>query len=648
MLPIHSKKSRGRKALDTMLRSVRSLSTSSLILLLLMTSVNLFLLIYSTGFSIPSLAPSGSQERDNSKRHSVGSHHGKKPTKSYFSKKDLSTRDIELEPHDELINSKLVVATFASDAYLYHVKTLVGSVQYWQEDFQVNIYYKSSNNLQSKLNSFKSVRAIPLREAIDDILELRDKQGKCTHLLNSLGNALDGMERLVDQDTVYQPIVILHAFCTSEKSLGALYIEPWMFLNGWIDIAVRSLQYDNFLIPCTDKSDKRNTCLKGIQGYGSIEMIEELLLPQLGCTVQGKCKFLERASSSGVTDFDDGVRSWWIEKAPEYIESSNNKCLNSSNFMIASYQKTGHDQFIGNEDDSASCLVGGNAQPYQCYLRYNAIEDYDRFSSSGRHSKRGHKSTPSVVLGYVIHTPTSGLISHIEDMPLLDSTLTTLADEFQSNSAYDIHIYLAFESSGDEDVDSKAAKQISYQMQVSLNLKDVQVVSVGSVDSISTVSNLLFQLAMDDGHNYFMALSDGTKLVKASSEVEGSWLAYLLEAFSVSELPDFGVAAPLDHSNAKGIPSPLVHRTHYEIFGKLYPDHLTFYESQVWISTVYGYQYTFLMVEVEVNTDKHKAAICLNDHLLQESVQSGKRDIAAWAQKIGGKTLDYVLSVQEM
>ena len=493
----------------------------------------------------------------------------------------------------------------------------------------------------------RGVRAIPIGGAIEEILQLRNAEnGKCASLLKSLGDSLDNMERLVDHEAVYQPIVVLHTFCTSQESLGALYIEPWMFLNGWVDIAVRSLQYHNYLIPCTDKEDKRNSCLKGIQGYASLDMVEELLLPQLGCTVLGKCNFLERASSDAL-GFNDGVGNWWIEKAPEYIVNYNNKCLNSSNFMIASYQKTGQDQFVGDQDESASCLVGGTAQPYQCYLRYNAIIDYARFSPSG-HSKKAHKSKPSVVLGYVIHTPVSSLISNAEDMSLLGSTLATLAEDFQASSAYDIHLYLAFESGGVNEVDARAAKQISYQLQLSLSLKAVEVCSVGSIDSIPNVSNLLFQLAMEDGHDYFMAFADGTKLVKSSESIDGSWLAFLLSTFSVAELPDFGVAAPFDDSNPKGITSPLVHRTHHSIFGTLYPDHLTFYESQIWISTVYGYQYTFLMMEVEVNTEKHKAAACLNDHLLQESVQSGKRDIANWAQRTGGNTLDYVLSVQEM
>ena len=116
-------------------------------------------------------------------------------------------------------------------------------------------------------------------------------------------------------------------------------------------------------------------------------------------------------------------------------------------------------------------------------------------------------------------------------------------------------------------------------------------------------------------------------------------------------LPNFGVAGPIDSSNPKGITCPLVHRTHYDIFGDLYPSHLTYYESQLWISSVYGYQYTFLMTSVEMDTEKQRAAPCLNDHILEETLRLGKKEIAEWAQKQGGSTLDYVassMSVQEL
>ena len=109
--------------------------------------------------------------------------------------------------------------------------------------------------------------------------------------------------------------------------------------------------------------------------------------------------------------------------------------------------------------------------------------------------------------------------------------------------------------------------------------------------------------------------------------------------------------APMESTNSRGLTCPLVHRTHHEGFGDLYPTHLTHYESQLWISSVYGYQHTYLIREVEVEAGKQGGSACLNEHVLAEAVSEGKREIAAWAQKVGGSTLDHIassLSVQEL
>ena len=671
MLPIHSnskgskRRSNGKSSGIT--KVLKSVSASSWFLLTLMTSVNLFLLVYSTGgfkAGFGGLLGAKSEAGISSNAKFLHGQHSNRNSKhSHFSMDSFHQRK-DLEPHKDLIRSNVAVATFASEAYLYHVKTLVGSVQYWQQDFQVNVYYKTlaSNNLGPHLESLKSVRAISIAEAIEDILEIRNEgKGVCSSLLSGLGNKLDRIEQLAEKEfAVLQPIVTLHSFCTSEDSLGTLYIEPWMFFNGWVDIVVRSLQYDSYLVPCTDPAERRNACLKGIQGYGSLDMVESLLLPQLGCSVVDSCSFLDKivpkTSENRGFGTTEGMGSWWANKSPEFVVQYNDKCLNSTNLMVASHQKIimGDETDAEDERGEMSCLVGHTSQTYMCHLRYNRITAYNRYLSSSHHKRKKaeRNGRSSVALGFVIHTPVSSLLSKAGEMNLLDGVLTSLSDELQGNTAnYKIQVYLAFESSGADDVDAEAARQVQDQVKTSLGLSSVEVVSVGNTDSISTVSNLLFQLAMEDGHDYFMAFGDATRLEKWPSSADRSWLSELISIFSKTELQNFGVVAPYDGANAKGITSPLVHRTHFKIFGVLYPDHLTFYESQIWISLVYGYQHTYLMTEVVVNTDKQKAAPCKNDHLLRETVQSGKLKIARWALDLGGDAGDYMasfLSVQDL
>ena len=674
MLPLHSKGKKGMNGRSVGRPSkLETVSRSTWILILFMTMVNLFLFAYTAGLGKLSLLSSGEadtrSEFSSKSRGSHGSHgHGsqssgkKSSHHSYFSADHFKRRkDLEVDPHKDMIRSNVVVATFATEAYLYHVKTLVGSVQYWQQDFQLSVYYKSvsSKNLRTKLESLESLRAISLEEAVHDILEMRDEgKGKCSSLLNTLGSTLDNIEKILDQETgIFQPIVTLHSFCTSEDSLGTIYIEPWMFFNGWIDIAVRSLQYERFLVPCTHSFDSRNACLRGIQGYGSLETVEELLLPQVGCTAVGSCRFLDkvnqgtgRASVQIGSDFAEGGGSWWTQKAPQYLTSQTDVCLNSTSLMVASHHKVWD---LGEDGEEATtCLIGESSKTYQCHLRYNPIVDYTHFASSKK-AKRGRKGGPSVVLGFVIHTPVATMTNNAADMAVLESALTTLRTDLRtSQNGYDTSVYLAFESSGTEEVDAEVAKQIRYQMKLSLEVSALEIFSIGNTDSISTASNFLFQRAMSDNHDYFMAFGDAAKLVKSPSGLgEESWLGLLISTFSSPILPNFGVVAPFDHSNPKGMTCPLVHRTHYDIFGELYPSHLTFYESQLWISLVYGYQYTYLMTDVEMNTEKQKAPPCMNDYLLHETVEFGKKEIVKWAQKTGGTALDYIasfLSVQEL
>ncbi|QDZ21344.1 hypothetical protein HOP50_05g38750 [Chloropicon primus] len=664
MLPVHSKGNKWVNGKGSGLaKRLQGVSGSTLILLLLMTSVNLFLFAYSSGFGGSRVHPLGGSEGMKAKTTKERASRGQSShavSHSYFSKEHFSHRQDVSAPHAELIRSNVVVATYASEAYLYHVKTLVGSVQYWQQDFQVNVYYKSaSKNWKLKLEAIKSLRAVSIDEAVEDILAMRNEDdGKCSSLLRSIGKNLDEIGSVVQQDLgVFQPIVTLHAFCTSGESLGTLYLEPWMFFNGWIDIAVRSLQYDKHLVPCTDPADKRNACLKGVQGYGSEIMIEDLLLPQLGCTVIGTCSFLDKAGNKNGgfqtgTQFGEGGGSWWTQKAPQYlVDAVGGKCLNSSNVMIASHQKVGFEDGQLGEEDGATCVVGETSQPYQCHLRYNPVVEYTHFADSKQSRRRG-KGKPIVALGFVVHTPVTSLLNNAANMALLESPLLSLQEQLKS-SAESIHVYVAFESSGTEETDTQASKQIRYQLDLNLGLQEVEIFSVGNTDSISAAANFLFGQAMEDGHDYFMAFGDGTKLVTPMHGVgDKSWLSMLVSSFSATPvLPNFGVVAPIDPSNPKGITCPLVHRTHHEIFGELYPSHLTYYESQVWISLVYGYQYTYLMTSVEMDTEMQRAAACMNDHLLQETVQSGKRAITSWAQGLGGLTLDHIassLSVQEL
>ena len=75
-----------------------------------------------------------------------------------------------------------------------------------------------------------------------------------------------------------------------------------------------------------------------------------------------------------------------------------------------------------------------------------------------------------------------------------------------------------------------------------------------------------------------------------------SWasLGGLVRQLEASEVPAFGVAGPLDTGEPGVLTHPLVHRTHLDVFGYLFPPALTPPESFSWLSDVYGPRFTYV------------------------------------------------------
>ena len=60
-----------------------------------------------------------------------------------------------------------------------------------------------------------------------------------------------------------------------------------------------------------------------------------------------------------------------------------------------------------------------------------------------------------------------------------------------------------------------------------------------------------------------------------------------------SDLPSFGLSRPLDVGEPDFVTHPIVHRTHLEVFGHLFPM-LAPPEGFAWLSYVYGPRFTFI------------------------------------------------------
>lgn len=69
-------------------------------------------------------------------------------------------------------------------------------------------------------------------------------------------------------------------------------------------------------------------------------------------------------------------------------------------------------------------------------------------------------------------------------------------------------------------------------------------------------------------------------------------------------MPNLGVAGPLDSNRPHVVSHPLLHRLHWEVFGKLFPETLPPSSAMDWVSVVYGYKNTFMPPGLKARMDK--------------------------------------------
>ena len=122
----------------------------------------------------------------------------------------------------------------------------------------------------------------------------------------------------------------------------------------------------------------------------------------------------------------------------------------------------------------------------------------------------------------------------------------------------------------------------------------VEFFSTGAPESDVTLWNAAMLRALGPGaprrHDFFLAAHSDS----AFSAPSWASLGGLTEQLEASELPTFGVAGPLDTGEPGVLTHPLVHRTHLEVFGHLFPPALTPPEAFSWLSDVYGPRFTYV------------------------------------------------------
>ena len=226
-----------------------------------------------------------------------------------------------------------------------------------------------------------------------------------------------------------------------------------------------------------------------------------------------------------------------------------------------------------------------------------------------------HRHTVRICIG-VPMTSKGTQMKNVEESPLwsnlFDSFMKSI--DWRSNR-YVFQFYLGFDKGDDlydtgdawSDIRSEFRERASFRMKEQL-MKEEEIEEMlnkklrlklqhfdhlqGSPTQV--VSQLMLQ-GYVDGYDYFYQVNDDTIIESPD------WPRKFIEALAGNPtVPHLGVTGPLDTNNDKIFTHAFVHRTHFEVFGHLFPSSFKNRWSDDWISTVYGSEHTFHLQDVKI------------------------------------------------
>lgn len=266
------------------------------------------------------------------------------------------------------------------------------------------------------------------------------------------------------------------------------------------------------------------------------------------------------------------------------------------------------------EADGDAVARASVGEQYHCRLRRKPVPPQVVFQSKpktvGSHQHANGGATAAggespLITHIAIGVPTTTAGTQLKQpdlLPILNVLLPSLLGTVDKNThKFRYTLYVGFDI-GDEmyDIDQKQ-RRLQKRMTTMVGEYPVAIELVRFNVSLSTtyVWNGLFELAMRDGEaDYFMTCHDDTEFYPSQGSY---WSDVMVQSLRQNILArNFGVASPLDMRDPKGVTHAFVHRTHYEVFGELFPRQLSNAEHDDWMSRVYGYKNTFFHSDIQV------------------------------------------------
>ncbi|KAL0483262.1 coatomer subunit beta [Acrasis kona] len=155
----------------------------------------------------------------------------------------------------------------------------------------------------------------------------------------------------------------------------------------------------------------------------------------------------------------------------------------------------------------------------------------------------------------------------------------------KDDTEYKYSLYLAFDESDsfyNKPENQKAVLSKFKELAKGYPAKLIMVQCVDSNGWVPFLWNVAFQHSIDDGADYFYQLNDDIRIETAG------WTKVFVDAMRANKfMSDFGCTGPVDTNNAVLLTQAFVSRTHYDIFGFLYPYVFKNWFSDDWITEIY-------------------------------------------------------------
>lgn len=246
----------------------------------------------------------------------------------------------------------------------------------------------------------------------------------------------------------------------------------------------------------------------------------------------------------------------------------------------------------------------------------------------GSTSAIANKTVTKIVLGIPMTSRKTNMVT-IQDSPLwvnlFDSFLDTV--DWLNSDAYHFAFYLGFDKSdpiydtGDAWSDlraefaTRARRSLELQLMTPEQIEEILAhrlaIKLFHFEHLegapSQVVSQLMLYAYRENFDFFYQVNDDTRFDTMN------WADVLIAALSNpdSAVPYLGVTGPVDSNNDKIFTHSFVHRTHFDIFGTLFPASFKNWWSDDWISAVYGREYTYWprasAVQISHLVSSHKA-----------------------------------------